>query len=260
MSEEHLDARQLRAVLVPEEESALCAQAQRCDVGVAAELRFVVTMPAHAVVAVAIKVRQDAVEGTARGVLHELANLAEGTRPRQGAEPQTGIPILACRVAVPGGEPGRRGPRARRFAPRGVPSAERSAALPANDRRNQLPRSWASAAASRLAARCLLPQVWRFRPWVMHSSLFGSLGGVARVDDPQRADRLGISRELGCSRHELIELLIVEGSVERREVVGDTKARGVDVGRLEVVGAGSVNRIVDSLFRPRLSRCATQSR
>src|SRR5690606_28180420 len=83
-------------------ESAGRAQGYRGDDGVRAQLFFIVRMPGHAILAVAIQVAEHAGEVLAREFLQPLADTCQLRGPGQGLQANAGIAISGARVAIPG--------------------------------------------------------------------------------------------------------------------------------------------------------------
>ena len=93
-------------------ETPLASQAERGNQRVASQLRLIVTVPAHGILAIAIQVQQHRIQRLAHLRLDLPANLGKQRRPRHGAMFNPGITVAGLRIAIPGHLARRRQPAA----------------------------------------------------------------------------------------------------------------------------------------------------
>ncbi len=87
-------------------EAAGGSEAEGGDRRVLPQFWLVVAMPAHAVLAIAVEVEQDAIEGKLGGGFELGFDGCQGIGPGQWFPGETGVGVAGIGVAVPGGEAG----------------------------------------------------------------------------------------------------------------------------------------------------------
>ena len=95
--------RHLLAVrFMAEGEFARRAEAERGNVGVIAQHRFIVAVPAHAFIAIVVEVEQAGVVMAAADALNRRFQRAQRVIPRTGAVVAAGVAVIEGAVAIPG--------------------------------------------------------------------------------------------------------------------------------------------------------------
>ena len=96
------DRRQFLAVFVFEQEAAGASQAQRGDSRLFAQFAFVVTVPTHAVLAVAVMIEQDTVKVYLDIFFEASFELPQRRGPGVRFKRQARISIARVRISMPG--------------------------------------------------------------------------------------------------------------------------------------------------------------
>lgn len=87
-------------------EFPLRAKTERGYGGILTQHGFIVTMPAHALGAVMVKIAEAGVVGTSRPELHQSFEMPQFCGPREGGFGGAGVNISECSVPKPGHLPG----------------------------------------------------------------------------------------------------------------------------------------------------------